>query len=102
MDEKSLRNIFYALSDDIRLKILRLVLEHHEVCVCSFMAYFKMSQPRVSFHLKILKEANILKARKQGQWVYYSLNEDNELINLLKDIILDSVDVENKEIYCES
>ncbi len=92
MDEKALRDIFYALSDEIRLKILRLVIEYKEVCVCSFMAYFKMSQPRISFHLKILRQANILKARKQGQWSYYSLNEENEVINILKDIVIKTVD----------
>lgn len=101
MEERQLKNIFYALSDSIRLKILRLVLEYKEVCVCSFMAYFNMSQPRISFHLRVLRQAGILKAKKRGQWSYYSLNENNEIIKLVKDIIMNSISLEQREVYCE-
>lgn len=103
LSEKKLQSIFYALSDEIRLKIVRLTMEHEEVCVCSFMKYFNMSQPRISFHLRILRDAGILKARKQGHWVYYSLNEENEVLRLLKEIIKNSVSIEEKEeLYCET
>ncbi len=103
LTEKELQFIFYALSDEIRLKIIKLIIEHGELCVCNFMRYFNMSQPRISFHLRILKDANILKARKQGQWMYYSLNEDNDILKLLKDVIRESISIEEKRgIYCET
>lgn len=102
MTQKDLRLIFYALSDDIRLEIVRIVMLKKEVCVCSFMSYFNMSQPRISFHLRILKNASILKARKESKWTYYSLNENNEIIGVLKKFILEDVKIKDIDnMYCE-
>jgi len=102
MTKKDLRAIFYALSDDIRLEIVKIVMLKKEVCVCSFMSYFNMSQPRISFHLRILKDAYILKARKEGKWMYYSLNEDNEVLSALKEFIMEGVETKDLEhMYCE-
>lgn len=72
MDE--LLNIFKALSDETRMKILKL-LEHGELCVCDIVASLDMIQPKVSFHLGVLKEAGLLKDRRQGKWIYYSIEE---------------------------
>lgn len=90
MTKEELRRIFYALSDDIRLEIVSMLLKEEEICVCSFMKHFNMSQPNISFHLRILKDASLLKARKQGKWVYYSINKENQVLELLKDIIIES------------
>ena len=49
-------NVFKALSEEIRLRILKL-LEHGELCVCDIVAALDMIQPKVSFHLAVLKEA---------------------------------------------
>ena len=66
--------IFKALSDETRLRIVKL-LEQGELCVCDITAALDMVQPKVSFHLGTLKEAGLIKDRKQGKWIHYSLNE---------------------------
>jgi ArsR family transcriptional regulator len=67
-------NIFKALSDETRLRILKL-LEHGELCVCDIVAALDMIQPKVSFHLAVLKDAGLIKDRKQGKWVHYSIDD---------------------------
>jgi ArsR family transcriptional regulator len=71
---KDMLNIFKALSDETRLRIIKL-LEEGELCVCDITAALDMVQPKVSFHLSALKEAGLIKDRKQGKWIHYSLNE---------------------------
>ena len=66
--------IFKALSDETRLRIIKL-LEEGELCVCDITAALDMVQPKVSFHLSTLKEAGLIKDRKSGKWIHYSLNE---------------------------
>ncbi len=70
---KDLLDIFKALSEETRLRIVKL-LEHGELCVCDIVAALDMVQPKVSFHLNVLKEAGFLKDRKQGRWTHYSLD----------------------------
>ena len=67
-------SIFKALSDETRLRILKL-LEHGELCVCDIVAALDMIQPNVSFHLGVLKEAGLIKDRKQGKWTHYRIND---------------------------
>ncbi len=64
---------FHALSDPIRLQVIEL-LRFQELCVCELCEKLEIKQPKLSFHLKILKEANLLNARQEGRWVYYCLN----------------------------
>jgi len=66
--------IFKALSDETRLRIIKL-LEQGELCVCDITAALDMVQPKVSFHLSALKEAGLIKDRKQGKWIHYSLDD---------------------------
>jgi len=68
--------IFKALSDETRLRIIKL-LEEGELCVCDITAALDMVQPKVSFHLSALKEAGLIKDRKTGKWIHYSLNEND-------------------------
>jgi len=67
---------FYkSLSDDIRLKVLMLTHYHGELCVCELMAALdEDSQPKVSRNLAVLKKADVITARKHGQWVFYRIN----------------------------
>ncbi|MBF0516215.1 MAG: metalloregulator ArsR/SmtB family transcription factor [Nitrospirae bacterium] len=65
--------LFRALSDETRLRIIKL-LELGQLCVCDITAALELSQPKVSFHLSILKEAGLIMDRKEGKWVYYSLS----------------------------
>lgn len=64
---------FRALSDPLRLQILEL-LRSQELCVCELCEQLDVSQSKLSFHLKNLKDANLLNSRQQGRWMYYSLN----------------------------
>ncbi|ACK66338.1 transcriptional regulator, ArsR family [Rippkaea orientalis PCC 8801] len=64
---------FRALSDPIRLQIVEL-LRSQELCVCDLCELLSIKQPKLSFHLKILKDAQLLHSRQDGRWVYYSLN----------------------------
>ena len=66
---------FHALSDQTRLRIIDCLLDC-EQCVCDLTDMLQTGQSRLSFHLKILKDAGILKDRRDGRWVYYSLNPD--------------------------
>ena len=66
--------VFKALSDETRLRIIKL-LEQGELCVCDITSALDMVQPKVSFHLSALKEAGLIKDRKQGKWIHYSLTE---------------------------
>jgi ArsR family transcriptional regulator, arsenate/arsenite/antimonite-responsive transcriptional repressor len=65
---------FKALSDETRLRIIKL-LEQGELCVCDITSALDIVQPKVSFHLSVLKEAGFIKDRKQGKWIHYSLAE---------------------------
>lgn len=79
---KNLLNVFKALSDETRLKILKL-LENGELCVCDLVAAFDTVQPKISFHLSILKDAGLIKDRKEGKWSYYSIKDDDLFRRLL-------------------
>jgi ArsR family transcriptional regulator, arsenate/arsenite/antimonite-responsive transcriptional repressor len=69
-------NIFKALSEETRLRVLKL-LDHGELCVCDIVAAMDMIQPKVSFHLAVLKEAGLIKDRKQGKWVHYKIDDSD-------------------------
>ena len=71
---KDLVTIFKALSDETRLRIIKL-LERGELCVCDIVAAFDMIQPKVSFHLGVLKAAGLVKDRREGKWMHYRLDE---------------------------
>jgi DNA-binding transcriptional ArsR family regulator len=64
--------IFNALSDPIRLEIMEF-LRDGEKCVCEITPHLKLAQPSVSRHLKILKNAGLVKRRKKGTWHMYSI-----------------------------
>ncbi len=64
---------FHALSDPIRLRALQL-LRGRELCVCDLCEKLQVSQSKLSFHLKTLRDAQLVNARQQGRWIYYSLN----------------------------
>lgn len=73
---QDLVDTFKALSDETRLRIVKL-LEHGELCVCDIVAALDMIQPKVSFHLRTLKEAGLIKDRKQGKWIHYSIDDSD-------------------------
>jgi ArsR family transcriptional regulator len=64
---------FHALSDPLRLQVLD-QLREKELCVCDLCEALSVTQSKISFHLKALKEAQLVQARQVGRWIYYSLN----------------------------
>lgn len=67
--------IFHALSDETRLEIVGR-LTTGEKCVCDLTDALDSAQSRLSWHLKVLKDAGVVIDRKQGRWVYYRLNSE--------------------------
>jgi ArsR family transcriptional regulator, arsenate/arsenite/antimonite-responsive transcriptional repressor len=65
-------NIFKGLSDPTRLRVAAL-LTHGELCVCDLMEILKLPQSTISRHMARLKSAGIVKDRRAGKWVYYSI-----------------------------
>jgi ArsR family transcriptional regulator len=68
--------IFKALSEETRLRIIKL-LEHGELCVCDIVTALDLIQPKISFHLAVLKEAGLIKDRRQGKWVHYKIDDSD-------------------------
>ncbi|HEY2867086.1 MAG TPA: metalloregulator ArsR/SmtB family transcription factor [Pyrinomonadaceae bacterium] len=68
---------FAALADRTRLRLLNL-LRHGEVCTCFFADTLETNDPKISRHLAYLKRAGLVKGRRDGKWVHYSLVEPNE------------------------
>ena len=75
--------VFKALSDPIRLRILGL-LSSREMCVCEVMVALGLTQPTASHHLRILENVALVKDRKEGKWVFYSLKDPKITTQLLK------------------
>ncbi len=65
----------HALSDPTRLEIVRR-LRSGERCVCELQDLLDAAQSRLSFHLKVLKESGLISDRKEGRWVYYTLDRE--------------------------
>ncbi|PTR24008.1 ArsR family transcriptional regulator [Rhodococcus sp. OK519] len=68
-----LARMFKALGDPARLRMLSLIAAHEggESCVCDISPAFALSQPTISHHLKVLREAGLLDSERRGTWVYY-------------------------------
>lgn len=67
--------LFHALSDETRLAVLDM-LRDGERCVCDLQGALDAAQSRLSFHLRVLREAGLVRDRKEGRWSYYAINED--------------------------
>ncbi|WP_433611980.1 ArsR/SmtB family transcription factor [Prescottella agglutinans] len=68
-----LARMFKAIGDPVRLRMLSLIASHEngESCVCDISPAFDLSQPTISHHLKVLREAGLLDCERRGTWVYY-------------------------------
>jgi ArsR family transcriptional regulator len=73
MDTAQAQRWFHALSDATRLELLA-VLRGGEQCVCDLTDALETGQSRLSFHLKVLKDAGLVTDRRDGRWVYYALD----------------------------
>jgi ArsR family transcriptional regulator len=70
-----LAGAFKALGDPVRLRLLSLIASHEggEACVCELTGEFDVSQPTISHHLKVLREAGLLTSERRATWVYYTV-----------------------------
>ena len=88
---QSLIKAMKALSDETRLRIMNILLQKEECCVCEVMQALDISQSRASRNLGILQDAGFLKARRQGAWMVYSVDWETanryatSLAQMLKD-----------------
>jgi ArsR family transcriptional regulator len=77
-----------SVYDETRVRILRFIDLHGEVCVCDIENSFNMIQSRISRHLKILKDAGFLRVDRRGKWAYYSIRSPLDIFrqSILKEI----------------
>ncbi len=75
MTDKALARVFKALGDETRLEIVRMLVGK-ERCVCAFLSAFPITQPAVSNHLRVLREAGVVIDTRDGRWIFYRLNPD--------------------------
>ncbi|MEL5956228.1 metalloregulator ArsR/SmtB family transcription factor [Streptomyces sp. CLV115] len=70
-----LAKVFKALGDPVRLRLLSMIASQAggEVCVCDLTPAFDLSQPTISHHLKLLRQAGLIDCERRGTWVYYWL-----------------------------
>lgn len=75
---------FKAMADKKRLHIMNILTQKGEMCVCDLAPLIEMTQSKLSYHLKILLDANIITKETRGTWSYYKLNP-NEINHLLSE-----------------
>jgi len=78
-------NLFSTLSNEIRLRCLLLLHHQGELCVCELTHALELSQPMISRHLALLRDAGLVEDRRAGQWIFYSVHSD--LDDWAKDIL---------------
>ena len=73
-----LAGAFKALGDPVRLRLFSLIASHvdGEACVCDLTGEFDVSQPTISHHLKVLREAGLLTSERRASWVYYRVQTE--------------------------
>lgn len=75
MNFKQLANISKALGDETRAKIFCL-LKDGSMCACKILEEFKITQPTLSYHMKLLVECGLVEVNKQGIWNFYNINSE--------------------------
>ena len=68
--------IFAALSDEVRLQIIRLLSRSSALCACEIQQAFDLGQPTISHHLRVLRRAGLIDCEKRGVWAYYFLKRE--------------------------
>ena len=101
--------ILKLLGDKTRLTMIKL-LESNECCVCEFVGIFEMSQPAISQHLRKLKDVELVKEERRGQWIFFHLNEKSErypfVLSILRQLPdqtykLKEIEAAGKRLICE-
>ena len=92
--EKELVLYFKALNDETRLKIIQMLAQEN-LCACHILEEFDITQPTLSYHMKILVDSGLVDSSKDGAWTRYKLNPNS--FKLIKDKIV-KLDVSDKTI----
>lgn len=89
MNTDTLANQFKAFSEPVRLRILYLLLEKEEICVCDLVTALNLSQSVVSRHLAYLKNNHLIESRRVGTWMHYRIKATqlNMINQLLEDFL---------------
>ena len=90
---KALLNVFKALSDPTRLRLFNLlsISSCREICICELMDALKLAQYNVSKHMKELKLANLVKEKREGRFIFYSIANEKDKITQLASKMLESL-----------
>ena len=72
---RELIKVLKTLSDEVRLRILKILQEYDELCVCEIMQALDISQTRASRNFGILRDTGFVADRRAGVWIYYSIND---------------------------
>ncbi len=88
--------IMESLSDPIRINILELMM-NGEICVCDIVKVTGLSQSKISYHIKILKDSGLVSDRQEGRWVYYKLDLEvlSDIQNWMSNLIQSSKNKRN-------
>ncbi|KIL49452.1 ArsR/SmtB family transcription factor [Jeotgalibacillus soli] len=78
--------VLKLLGDKTRLSMMKL-LQKNECCVCEFVEIFKISQSAISQHLRKLKDVGLVRETRKGQWIFYSLNQNSDVYELVQQIL---------------
>ena len=84
-----------ALGDETRIKIFDM-LKNGKMCACNILEKFEITQPTLSYHMKMLCDCSLVMSEKQGKWIHYSINQ--ETLKKLNDFINSAVS--NKKDNC--
>ena len=75
MSSLSPDTLLKVIAEPTRLRIILMLQRYEELCVCHLQESLRLSQPKISRHLKPLRDNSLVSVRKDGQWVYYSINQ---------------------------
>ncbi|CAN7517409.1 ArsR/SmtB family transcription factor [Rossellomorea sp. LjRoot5] len=78
--------ILKLLGDKTRLTMVK-ILDTNDCCVCEFVEIFKASQPAISQHVRKLRDVGIVREKRRGQWIIYSLNRDSEYFPMIQSLL---------------
>ena len=70
-EAETVAGLLKALADPVRLRLMSMIAAEDEACVCELTGAFAVSQPTISHHLRVLREAGLVDAERRGTWVYY-------------------------------
>jgi ArsR family transcriptional regulator len=101
MNKKEFTQLFKALSDETRLEIIEM-LQDGERCACEILQNFQITQPTLSYHMRLLCESKLVLSRRDGAWMRYSLNKKTfeNLKNWIEIMSLENSSVGNITCDC--